>query len=88
MIFNRIPTSFEGKYGSIRYWIKGEVEKPWSFNHKTKKAFTVMNKVDINRECYMVKINFFLITIKNLFIQFLLVNKIIIFIDLDSNARS
>ena len=87
MILNRIPTSFEGKYGSIRYWIKGEVEKPWSFNHKTKKAFTVMNKVDINRECYMVKINFFT-NDKNLFTQFLLVNKIIIFIDLDSNASS
>lgn len=49
-----ISTSFEGKYGSVRYWLKGEVEKPWSFNHKTKKAFTVISHIDINRSEYLV----------------------------------
>ncbi|RWS07736.1 arrestin domain-containing protein 3-like protein [Dinothrombium tinctorium] len=49
-----LPTSFEGKHGSIRYWIKAEVEKRWAFNDKTKKAFTVISKIDINRSEYLV----------------------------------
>ncbi|XP_013779873.1 arrestin domain-containing protein 3-like isoform X1 [Limulus polyphemus] len=51
-----ISTSFEGKYGSIRYWLKAEVEKPWTFNHKTKKAFTVISPIDINRTEYMMAV--------------------------------
>ncbi|XP_013791439.1 arrestin domain-containing protein 3-like, partial [Limulus polyphemus] len=51
-----ISTSFEGKYGSIRYWVKAEMEKPWSFNHKTKKAFTVISPIDINRTEYLVAV--------------------------------
>ncbi|XP_061172330.1 arrestin domain-containing protein 3-like [Saccostrea echinata] len=48
-----ISTSFEGKHGNIRYWVKAEIDKPWSFNHKTKKAFTVISPIDINRPEYM-----------------------------------
>lgn len=51
-----VTTSFEGKYGSIRYWLKAEVEKPWSFNHKTKKAFTVISPIDINRNEYLTAV--------------------------------
>ncbi|XP_060063713.1 arrestin domain-containing protein 3-like [Ylistrum balloti] len=47
-----ISTSFEGKHGSIRYWLKAEMDKPWSFNHKTKKAFTVISPIDINKPEY------------------------------------
>lgn len=50
-----ISTSFEGKHGSIRYWLKAEMDKPWSFNHKTKKAFTVISPIDINRPEYQVQ---------------------------------
>ncbi|XP_042144827.1 arrestin domain-containing protein 3 [Ixodes scapularis] len=51
-----VTTSFEGKYGSVRYWLKAEVEKPWSFNHKTKKAFTVISPIDINRNEYLMPV--------------------------------
>ncbi|XP_054153468.1 arrestin domain-containing protein 3-like [Oppia nitens] len=51
-----ISTSFEGKYGNIRYWLKAEVEKPWGFNHKTKKAFTVITPIDINRREYLIPV--------------------------------
>ncbi|GFN82444.1 polyprotein [Plakobranchus ocellatus] len=51
-----ISTSFEGKHGSIRYWLKAEMDKPWSFNHKTKKAFTVISPIDINRPEYQVQV--------------------------------
>ena len=52
--FSGIATSFEGKHGSIRYWLKAEMDKPWSFNHKTKKAFTVISPIDINKAEYQV----------------------------------
>ncbi|CAG2167073.1 unnamed protein product, partial [Oppiella nova] len=51
-----ISTSFEGKYGNVRYWLKAEVEKPWGFNHKTKKAFTVISPIDINRREYLIPV--------------------------------
>ncbi|KAI1296545.1 Arrestin domain-containing protein 3 [Halotydeus destructor] len=51
-----ISTSFEGKYGSVRYWLKCEVEKPWAFNHKTKKAFTVISHIDINKPEYLIPV--------------------------------
>lgn len=53
-----IATSFEGKHGSIRYWLKAEMDKPWSFNHKTKRAFTVISPIDINKPEYQVSFNF------------------------------
>ena len=49
-----ISTSFEGKHGSVRYWLKAEMDKPWSFNLKTKKAFTVISPIDINKAEYQV----------------------------------
>ena len=49
-----LSTSFEGKHGSIRYWLKAELEKPWTFSHKVKKAFTVILPTDINRPEYQV----------------------------------
>ncbi|KAK6178697.1 hypothetical protein SNE40_011221 [Patella caerulea] len=51
-----ISTSFEGKHGSVRYWLKAEMDKPWSFNHKTKKAFTVISPIDINRSEYQTQV--------------------------------
>ncbi|XP_033634739.1 arrestin domain-containing protein 3-like [Asterias rubens] len=46
--YGRVATSFEGKYGRIRYWLKAEIDKPWGFNSKTKRAFTVIDHIDIN----------------------------------------
>lgn len=51
-----ISTSFEGKHGSVRYWLKAEMDKPWSFNHKTKKAFTVISPIDINKPEYQMPV--------------------------------
>ena len=50
-----MATSFEGKHGSIRYWLKAEIDKPWSFNTKVKKCFTVISPIDINIPEYMVR---------------------------------
>nr|XP_033811678.1 arrestin domain-containing protein 2 isoform X2 [Geotrypetes seraphini] len=43
-----LVTSFEGKHGSVRYWIKAKLHRPWSTVKKAKKEFTVIEPIDIN----------------------------------------
>ncbi|XP_051876183.1 arrestin domain-containing protein 3-like isoform X2 [Pristis pectinata] len=43
-----LATSFEGKYGSVRYWVKAELHRPWMLVMKVKKEFTVFEHIDIN----------------------------------------
>lgn len=51
-----IVTSFEGKHGSIRYYLKAELDKPWTLNHKIKKLFTVITPIDINEREYLIPV--------------------------------
>ena len=51
-----MATSFEGKYGYIRYWLKAELGKPWAFAYKTKKPLTVISPIDINKPEYMMPV--------------------------------
>jgi hypothetical protein len=46
----QLPTSFESKYGYIRYQIKVELERPWKFDLKYCFAFTVIKVLDLNYE--------------------------------------
>ncbi|KAK3589676.1 hypothetical protein CHS0354_015182 [Potamilus streckersoni] len=44
-----LPSSFEGYYGSIRYWLKLEIDRPlFRFNVRRFKPITVLDKIDIN----------------------------------------
>ncbi|KFO86438.1 Arrestin domain-containing protein 2, partial [Buceros rhinoceros silvestris] len=43
-----LATSFEGKHGSVRYWVKAKLHRPWSTVKKVKKEFTVIDPIDIN----------------------------------------
>ncbi|XP_061457339.1 arrestin domain-containing protein 2 isoform X2 [Rhineura floridana] len=43
-----LATSFEGKHGSIRYWIKAKLHRPWASAKRAKKEFTVIEPIDIN----------------------------------------
>ncbi|XP_066504082.1 arrestin domain-containing protein 2 isoform X4 [Hoplias malabaricus] len=43
-----LVTSFEGKHGSIRYWVKVKLHRPWFSVKKVKKEFTVIEPIDIN----------------------------------------
>ncbi|XP_059176261.1 arrestin domain-containing protein 3-like isoform X2 [Physella acuta] len=44
------PSSFEGKYGFVRYWVKVTVERHWKEDVSVKKLFSVVCPVDLNRE--------------------------------------
>ncbi|NXW50331.1 ARRD3 protein, partial [Nyctiprogne leucopyga] len=43
-----LATSFEGRHGSVRYWVKAELHRPWFLPVKLKKEFTVFEHIDIN----------------------------------------
>uniref|UniRef100_A0A3Q3BJG4 Arrestin domain-containing protein 3 n=1 Tax=Kryptolebias marmoratus TaxID=37003 RepID=A0A3Q3BJG4_KRYMA len=43
-----LATSFEGKHGSVRYWVKAELHRPWLLPIKVKKEFIVFEHIDIN----------------------------------------
>ncbi|XP_005101122.1 arrestin domain-containing protein 3 [Aplysia californica] len=44
------PSSFEGQYGFVRYWVKVAIERPWKEDVSVKKLFSVVCPVDLNRE--------------------------------------
>ena len=43
-----LPTSVEGNFGQVRYWLKAFIDRPWRFDITTKAVFTVIEHVDIN----------------------------------------
>ncbi|XP_067872128.1 arrestin domain-containing protein 2 isoform X2 [Heterodontus francisci] len=43
-----LVTSFEGKHGSVRYWVKVKLHRPWATVKKIKREFTVIEPIDIN----------------------------------------
>ncbi|GFR67350.1 arrestin domain-containing protein 3 [Elysia marginata] len=45
-----LPSSFEGTDGQIRYMIRCKIDKPWKFDHKTKRAFTIISILDLNSD--------------------------------------
>ncbi|CAI2327329.1 unnamed protein product [Caenorhabditis sp. 36 PRJEB53466] len=42
------PPSFEGIHGSIRYSVHVELDRPWKFNKKSRKCFSVIPAYDLN----------------------------------------
>lgn len=49
-----LATSFEGRHGNVRYWVKARLHRPWSVVKKAKKEFTVIEPIDINTPALLV----------------------------------
>ena len=44
-----IPSSYEGKYGHVRYTITATMERPWAKDHHCTISFTVNSLVNLNQ---------------------------------------
>ncbi|XP_025077865.1 uncharacterized protein LOC112554340 [Pomacea canaliculata] len=49
-----LPSSFEGAHGYVRYSVKGIIDKPWRFDHTTKRPFTIISVFDLNADANAV----------------------------------
>ena len=47
-----LPSSFEGGTGHIGYMVEAKVDRPWKFDHKIRKPFTVNEVIDVNLPQY------------------------------------
>ena len=55
-----LPSSYEGKYGAIRYWVQLQVERPVArFSVDRHKAITVLDNININTPELNVRIKIF-----------------------------
>lgn len=48
-----LPSSFEGMFGYIRYFLKCSIDKPWKFDHKVKKPLIINELIDVNNPMYL-----------------------------------
>ncbi len=46
----QLATSFEGRYGSVRYFVRADLEKSWSCTHKARRPFTVILPRDVDTD--------------------------------------
>lgn len=52
----QLPSSFEGKFGCIRYIAKVTLERPWKFDQTYTVGFTVLRPVDLNLESPLIRV--------------------------------
>ena len=51
-----LPSSFEGRgpfVAFIRYWVAANVNRPWKFDFKSKRPFTIIEYIDINNPSFL-----------------------------------
>ena len=50
---DNVPSSFENKYGAIRYWTVAYIDRQFCEETRTK-PFTVLQRIDVNEKKYLV----------------------------------
>ncbi|XP_055848587.1 arrestin domain-containing protein 17-like [Episyrphus balteatus] len=58
------PSSFEGKYGHVRYVVKIVLVRPWKFDQTYSRAFTVLKLMDLNYDSPVLRVPAFQETFK------------------------
>lgn len=48
-----LPTSFEGDYGSVRYWLNAVADRPWRSNFQTHSPLFIVERVQINDPAFL-----------------------------------
>ena len=43
-----MPSSYEGSFGNIQYWLEARLDRPWKFDYVTKITLTLLERVDLN----------------------------------------
>lgn len=51
---NNLPTTFEGKHGCVKYWLKAIIDRPWKEDKTVMEAFNVVERVDVNQPEFLV----------------------------------
>lgn len=51
-----LPTSFEGPYGSVRYWLQAVVDRPWRTNLQITSPLCIVERVQIRDPALMVSL--------------------------------
>lgn len=49
-----LPTSFEGAYGSVRYWLDAVVDRPWRIDLNTRTPLVIVERVQIRKPQFLV----------------------------------
>ena len=49
-----LPTSFEGTYGSVRYWLDAVVERPWRIDLNTRTPLVIVERVQTRNPEFLV----------------------------------
>lgn len=48
-----LPTTFEGKHGHVKYWLKAILDRKWKEDITVIEAFTVTEKIDVNQSGFL-----------------------------------
>lgn len=52
---DNLPTTFEGKHGCVKYWLKAIIDRPWKEDKTVMEALNVVERIDVNQPEFLVR---------------------------------